>query len=68
MKIEWTIKKMKCDGCVKTIAETLLLVDGLHEVTVDLETKNVTFEAKTQFDAEVAKKALTKAGYAPEGV
>ena len=66
MKIEWIVKKMKCDGCVKAIAETLLLVDGLNEVTVDLETKSVSFEAKTQFDADTAKKALAKAGYLPD--
>ena len=66
MKIEWTVKKIKCDGCVKTIAEALLLVDGLSDVTVDLDSKSVSFEAKTQIDADTAKRALTKAGYAPE--
>ena len=63
MKIMWNVPKMKCDGCVTTIAETLLMFDRLEDVTVDLESKQVAFEAPDQSYAEEAKRALAKAGF-----
>lgn len=66
MKTTWTVKKMKCDGCVKTIAEALLMVDGLSNVEVDLDSKSVSFDSNSKVDTEVAKKAMLKAGFPPE--
>ncbi len=67
MKIQWTIDKMKCDGCVETIAQALLLVDGLSDVTVDLDSKSVTFTADHQASADAARKALQAAGFPARG-
>ncbi len=66
MKISWKVNKIKCQGCVQTIAETLLLVDGLSEVIVNPEDKTVSFQAQGQPDVDMAKRALIKAGYPPE--
>jgi copper chaperone CopZ len=66
MKINWKIDKMKCDGCVETIAQALLLVDGLTDVTVDLDSKTVAFAADHQAAADAARKALASAGFPPK--
>ncbi|HNV72496.1 MAG TPA: heavy metal-associated domain-containing protein [Candidatus Ozemobacteraceae bacterium] len=65
MKISWSIPKMKCDGCVQAIAETLLMMEALKEVTVDLSAKKVEFEATDAASAEEAKRALVRAGFPP---
>lgn len=66
MKVILSIPKMKCDGCVKTIAEALLLVDGLNQVEIRLEQKQVEFEVQNQTDLDQAKRALVKAGFPPQ--
>ena len=66
MKVKWIVKKIKCDGCVQTIAETLLLIDGLSNVTVDLNTKIVEFDSAEKGDVDSARQAMSKAGYTPE--
>lgn len=66
MNINWTVEKMKCDGCVEAIAQALLLVDGLSDVTVDLGTKAVGFTASGQSEVEAARKALIAAGFPPK--
>ncbi len=65
MKVSWNIPKMKCDGCVQTIAETLLIMESLKDVTVDLSGKKVEFEAADTAAAEEARKALMRAGFPP---
>lgn len=66
MNISWTIEKIKCDGCVETVAKALLMVDDIHNVEVDLAGKSVTFTAADQAAADAAKRALTMAGYPPK--
>ncbi|MBF0499552.1 MAG: heavy-metal-associated domain-containing protein [Candidatus Riflebacteria bacterium] len=66
MNITWTIGKIKCDGCVQAIAEALLIVDGIHDVVVDLTEKTVTFKADDQASADLAKKALVRASFPPD--
>jgi copper chaperone CopZ len=63
MTISWNVPKITCDGCVQSIVEALLILDGLYNVTVDLATKTVSFEAKSQSDIDNARRALVKAGY-----
>lgn len=65
MKISWSIPKMKCDGCVQTIAETLLIMESLKDVTVDLSGKKVEFEAVDAAAVDEAKRALIRAGFPP---
>ncbi|NLI74832.1 MAG: heavy-metal-associated domain-containing protein [Candidatus Riflebacteria bacterium] len=67
MKITWHVDKMKCDGCVEAIAQALLLVDGLADVTVDLASKSVAFTADTQQTVDVARKAMQGAGFPVRG-
>ncbi|HEY9072088.1 MAG TPA: heavy metal-associated domain-containing protein [Candidatus Ozemobacteraceae bacterium] len=66
MKINWTIEKIKCEGCVESVAKALLMVDDISGVEVDLAGKIVTFEAADQAAADAAKRALTLVGYPPK--
>lgn len=66
MDIFWTVEKIKCDGCVKTIAECLLMIDGISDVMVDPNAKTVAFKAYTPGAADSAKRALVKAGFPPK--
>jgi len=66
MDILWTVEKIKCDGCVKTIAECLLMIDGISDVMVDPAAKTVTFKALNAGAADSAKRAMVKAGFPPK--
>ena len=42
MKKTYQVDGMKCEGCAKTVRETLAQVVGVTEVTVDLNKKTAT--------------------------
>lgn len=42
MEKTYQIEGMKCEGCAKTVQETLAQVVGVTEVTVDLNEKTAT--------------------------
>jgi copper chaperone len=42
-----TVPDISCAHCVRTVTEALTPVDGVHEVTVDLPSKQV----RVEFDA-----------------
>ena len=42
MKKTYQVEGMKCEGCTKTVRETLARVAGVTEVTVDLNKKTAT--------------------------
>ena len=42
MKKTYQVEGMKCEGCAKTVRETLARVAGVTEVTVDLNKKTAT--------------------------
>lgn len=66
MDIQWTVEKIKCDACVQTIAECLLMIDGVADVIVDPVAKTVSFKALNPGAADSAKRALVKAGFPPK--
>ena len=66
MDILWTVEKIKCEGCVKTIAESLLMIDGVTDVLVDPGAKTVAFKALNNGVADAARRALVKAGFPPK--
>ncbi|MDT2709113.1 heavy metal-associated domain-containing protein [Enterococcus gallinarum] len=42
MKKTYQVEGMKCEGCAKTVRETLARVAGVTEVTVNLNKKTAT--------------------------
>lgn len=55
---------MACSGCANTVQQALEKLDGVKEVTVDLnhESATVTFDPKT-ITAEALGQAVEEAGY-----
>jgi len=66
MNVTWTIEKIKCDGCARSIAEALLMIDGIKDLAVEVETKTLHFIADDQAAADQARKALVRAGFPPK--
>lgn len=61
------IKKLKVDGmtcshCEKSVKDTLSKIDGVLEVTVNLDTKIVTVEGNN-LDENIMKNAIDDIGF-----
>lgn len=54
---------MKCHGCVESISNALKPLSGLSNLTVDLSSKSVSFEATDQNAVDMARHALQTAGF-----
>jgi copper chaperone CopZ len=57
------ILNLKCGGCANTIKKGMLSVDGVSEVTVDLETSKVSIDSDNESVIKVAKDKLSSMGY-----
>jgi copper chaperone CopZ len=60
----FSVKGMKCGGCIAKATEALAILPGF--VSVDFDLKSGTAVVKGAVDAQAAVKALTKAGYPAE--
>ena len=61
------IKKLKVDGmtcshCEKSVKDALVIVDGVSDVAVNLETKIVTVEG-SNLDENIMKNAIDDIGF-----
>ena len=57
------ILNLKCGGCANTIKKGIVSIEGVSEVTVDLETSKVTVDTDDQPVILSVKKKLSKMGY-----
>lgn len=63
------VSGMHCSGCVDKVKQALEQIDGVHEVTVDLEANEATLMYEDDKAAiEDFEKAVKSAGYSVEGV
>ena len=60
----FTVKGMKCGGCIAKATEALAILPGF--VSADFDLKSGTAVVKGAVDAQAAVNALTKAGYPAE--
>lgn len=60
------IENLKCGGCAATIVKGLTAINGVKEVTVDVEESTVSFSSTNEKVVEVKDK-LTKLGYPEVG-
>ena len=60
-EIALSISGMKCGGCVATVEQALLAVDGVESATVSLENASAVVTGSVTSDSLV--KAATDAGY-----
>lgn len=61
------ILNLKCGGCANSIKKGLLEIDGVTNVTVDLETSKVALETKDNSVLTEVKNKLSKMGYPEVG-
>ncbi len=56
------VPKMMCGGCAETITNSLLPLEGVQQVEVDVEQKSVTVEMSSDSMSEISQK-LSEIGY-----
>lgn len=61
-EMKYTVPDMSCGHCTAAVKSELALVPGVHEVTVDLDTKRVVVRGEDLDDARL-KAAIAEAGY-----
>ncbi len=64
-KIE--IENLKCNGCASTIKKGLSSIEGVSNVTVDVENKTVELETISESTLNDVKQKLSKMGYPEKG-
>lgn len=57
------IKGMSCQHCVKAVTEALDGVEGIENVSVDLEMGSATFDESGSVDMAIVRKVVKDAGY-----
>ncbi len=57
------IKGMSCQHCVKSVAAALAAIDGIKNVTVELESGQATFEETKPVDERLIRERIEEAGY-----
>lgn len=63
-----TIEGMMCSHCTGRVQKALEAVEGVTEVTVNLEQKNAVVQAGDSVTDEALTKAVTDAGYEVKGI
>ena len=67
MEATITIQNLKCGGCANTIITKVSAIKNISNVSVDLETSVVIFEATSEEDINIVKVKLAAIGYPEEG-
>ena len=57
------IEGMMCEHCKKSVTKALSEIEGVEEVTVDLEAKNATVISTIDLDFGLLKAAVEEEGY-----
>ncbi|MBW2147721.1 MAG: heavy-metal-associated domain-containing protein [Deltaproteobacteria bacterium] len=58
-----TVKGMTCQHCVMAVTRALGEIDGVKDVSVDLDKGEAVFEETKPVDKELIREGLEKAGY-----
>ncbi len=66
MKADIQIENLKCGGCAATIKKGILGIDGINEVTIDVE-KSIVSIASEKENLDEIKSKLSKLGYPEVG-
>lgn len=61
------ILNLKCNGCANSIKKGILTIEGVHEVSVDLETSKVSIDATDDSIIKLVKGKLSSMGYPEVG-
>ena len=63
MKKEILIEGMSCGHCVKHVENALKEIEGIEEVSVNLEAKKATIESNSNIEDDKIKEVIDDAGY-----
>lgn len=58
-----TIRGMSCGHCVAAVTKALREIEGITDVTVDLERGEATFSETHPVDPGIVRERIKKAGY-----
>jgi copper chaperone len=61
------VDNIKCGGCAHSIESKLSEMDGISQVTVEVEAGLVTFESEDDTPVEAVKGKLSSMGYPEKG-
>ncbi|WP_027184852.1 heavy-metal-associated domain-containing protein [Desulfovibrio inopinatus] len=59
------VKGMSCEHCVKSVTEALSKIDGLKNVSVNLELGQASYEEEKPVADDVIKLAISDIGFVP---
>ncbi len=57
------ILNLKCGGCANTIKKGINTIEGINEVSIDLNTSEVTIDTTDEFVIQLVKEKLSSMGY-----
>jgi copper chaperone len=60
------VENLKCNGCAGTIQKGLNAIDGVSDLSIDIETKIIAFNSDEKL-IETIKQKLGKMGYPEKG-
>lgn len=63
MKKQVIVEGMSCNGCANSVKHKFSALEGVHSVTVDLETKTVEIDSQTDIEDARLKEALADTNY-----
>lgn len=67
MKTTLQIQNLKCGGCAHTVTTKINALEGIENVTVDVENDTVSFKYNKEDDLDQVKKKLLSLGYPTVG-
>jgi len=59
------INGMKCQHCVSSVTKALESIEGVSDVSVNLETSEAAYSADSSVSTERIKGAISKIGFEP---
>lgn len=59
---KFVVEGIHCNKCKANVEKTLLAIDGVKKVNVNLD-GNVTIKSKKEIDLEVIKSSIEEAGF-----
>lgn len=63
MKTTVIIQNLKCDGCKNAVIKRMQKVEGISDISIDIETSEVTFDYTTHNAMEGLRDSLADLGY-----
>lgn len=58
-----TIHGMNCGHCSAAVTKALAAIDGLTDISVDLDNKEASYTEKTPVSIETIKEAINRIGF-----